>query len=106
LVDAAARFEDDGEERALTELGDPQADIAGLGRGQPWAAAVALGGPVVGAFVAAGADPLGGFGFDQLLHHHPDRLTDQIDAITGAERIEQLGQGRLGQGHRWVSFSA
>ena len=66
---------------------------------------VAFGDPVLGAFVAAGADPLGGFGFDQLLHHHADRLADQIHAVTGAERLEQLGQGRLGQGHRWVSFS-
>ncbi|WP_222430584.1 hypothetical protein, partial [Nocardioides sp. J9] len=32
-------------------------------------------------------------------------ITDQIDAITGTECLEQLGQGRLGQGHRWISFS-
>ena len=26
--------------------------------------------------------------------------------LFGAERLKQLGQGRLGQGHRWFSFSA
>ena len=57
---------------------------------------------VLGALVAGGADPLGRLGFDQLLHHHPDRLADQIHAVTGTERLEQLGHGRLGQGHRWA----
>ncbi len=106
LVDAAARLEDHREERAPAQLGNPQADVAGLGGDQPWTRAVAVGHPLLGALVAAGSDPLGSFGFDQFLHHHADRLTDQIDAVTGTERIEQLGQGRLGQGHRWVSFSA
>jgi hypothetical protein len=47
---------------------------------------------------------LSGLGLDQLLHHHPDRLPDQIDTLAGAERLEQLGHGRLGQRHRWDSF--
>jgi hypothetical protein len=36
-----------------------------------------------GAFVADGADPLLGFGLDQLLHHHPDRRAAQIHASPG-----------------------
>jgi len=40
---------------------------------------------------AASADHLAGLGFDQLLHHEPDRLADQVHAITGTERLEQLG---------------
>ena len=89
-----------GKNEPFAQLGDPQPDVAGLGGDQPRTRAVAVGHPLLGAFVAAGADPLGRFGFNQFLHHHPDRLTDKIHAVTGAERIEQLGQGRLGQGHR------
>lgn len=70
---------------ALTQLGDPQADVTRLGGDQPQTGAVALGHWLRCALVAAGADPLDGFGFgfDQLLHHHPDRLADEIDAVTG-----------------------
>lgn len=69
-------------------------DVTRLGGDQPRTGAVALGHPLRCALVAAGADPLDGFGFgfDQVLHHHPDRLTDEIDAVTGVERLEQLGQ--------------
>jgi hypothetical protein len=42
----------------------------------------------VRSFIAAGADLFGGFGFDQFLHDHPDRLTDQIHAFTGTECVE------------------
>jgi len=66
--------------------------------------AVAFGGPGLAALVLRHADPLGRFGLDQLLHDHPDRLADQINAFTGAERPEQLGHGRMGQGHRWGSL--
>lgn len=72
LVDAAPRLEDDGEERALAELGYPPADVAGLGGDQPWTGAVALGHARLGALVVTGADPFGGFGFNEFLHHHPD----------------------------------
>jgi hypothetical protein len=96
LVDAAARFEDDREVRPLAQLRDPQLDVAGLGGQQPVTCAVALGGPGIGAFVSGSADPLGRLGLDQLLHHHPHRLADQVDAFAGAKRLEQLGHGRLG----------
>jgi hypothetical protein len=42
-----------------------------------------------------GADPLGRFCFDQLLQHQVDRFTNQIHAITGAERLQHRGQCRL-----------
>lgn len=56
LVDPAAAFEDDGEERALPQLRDPQFDITGLGRDQPRPGPVALGRAGLAAFVAASAD--------------------------------------------------
>ena len=105
LVDPAAGFENAGEERALPQLRDPQLDVAGLGRQQLRAGAVAFGHSVLAAFVAVGADNPGGFELDQLLQHGADRLADHVNAVAGAERVQQLRQGRLGQGHRWISFS-
>ena len=104
LVDPTPRFEDDREERPLAELRDAELDVTGLSGQQPLPGAVAVGDPGLGALVAAGADALGGFDFDELLHDHPDRLADQVDTVTGAERLEQLRHGRLGQGHRWGSL--
>ena len=43
-------------------------------------AAVAIGDPGVGAFVAGGADLLGGFGLDQLLQHQLHSVTHQVDS--------------------------
>jgi hypothetical protein len=96
LVDAAARFEDRGKERTLPQLRDPQLHIAGLRRQHPWAGAVALGGARVGALVTGCADLAGRLELDQLLHHHAGGVTDQVDAVASAERVEQFGQGRLG----------
>jgi hypothetical protein len=36
-------------------------------------------------------------GLDQLLQRDADRFSDQVDAVTGAERLEQLGPVRLGR---------
>ena len=106
LVDATAGFEDAREVRALAELGDPQLHIAGLGCQDLGARAVAFGETVLGALVTFRADHARGFELDELLEHGADRLADHVDAVAGAEGLEELGQGRLGQGHRWVSFSA
>jgi hypothetical protein len=106
LIDAAPGFEDGGEVGALPELRDPQLDVAGLGRQQLGTGAVAFGDTILGALVALRTDHAGGFELHELLQDRADRLTDPIDAITGTKRLEQLGQGRLGQGHRWSSFSA
>jgi hypothetical protein len=56
-------------------------------------------------FVTLGADHARGFELDELLQHGADRLADHVNAVAGAERVQQLRQGRLGQGHRWISFS-
>src|SRR3954452_2160254 len=100
LVDAAAGFEDDREERPLPQLRDAQLHVTGLGGQQPVTCAVAFSGPGVGALILPGADPLGRLGFDQLLHDHPDRLADQIVTLPGAKGVKELGLGRLGQAHR------
>lgn len=104
LVDAAAGLEDDREERALAQFRDPQLDVAGLRGQRPRPVAVAFGHAVLGALVGCCADAFGGFEFDQLLQRDPDGVTDEVDAVPGTERLEELGQGRLGQGHRWTSF--
>src|SRR5690606_21849868 len=85
---------------------DPQLDIT-RGRGEySRPVAVAFGDTVLGALIGGGADPFGRFELDQLLQRDADRIPDQIDAVTGAERLKQLGQGRLGQGHRWSPSGA
>jgi hypothetical protein len=43
LIDASGPFQDDGKERALPQLRDPQLDISGLGRDQLRPRPVALG---------------------------------------------------------------
>jgi hypothetical protein len=100
LVDAAAWLENGREERAPTQLRDAQLHIAGLRRQHPCPRAVALGHPCVGALVAGGTNPIGGFQLDELLQHQTDSITDQINAVTSTERVQQLGQDRLRQGHR------
>src|SRR6266545_1122942 len=63
--------------------------------------AVALVDPGLGALVAGRADRLGGFGLDELLKYSADRLADQVDRFAGASYLQQIGYGRLWQGHRW-----
>ena len=100
MVDPTARLEERWEETALAQLGDAQLDVAGLGREGPLPAAVAMGGALVRTLVAAGADRLGRLEIDQLLEHEGDPTPDEIQALAGPDRIQQLGQGRLWQGHR------
>lgn len=86
-----------GKNEPFRSLGDLQLNVAGLGRHQLGAGAVAFGDAVLGALVAIRSDHVGGFELDELLKHGADRLTDHVDALAGAERFEELGQGRLGQ---------
>ena len=90
----------DGKYEPLAQLGDPQLHVTGLGRQQLGSGAVAFGDAVLGALVPLRTDHPCGFELDELLKHGANRLTEHVDAIAGAERLEQLGQGRLGQGHR------
>jgi hypothetical protein len=99
-VDPAARFQQGGKERALPQLGDAQLDIAGLGRQQPGPGAVAMGGALLSALIAVGADVLGGLGVDQRLQDQRERLADEVEVTAGAQRIQQISNGRLVQGHR------
>ena len=90
-----------GKERPLPQLRDRQLHVPGLVGQQPRPGAVAVGDPAVRPFVPAGADLLNRFGLDQLLHHQPDRITDQIDPLASTECLEQLGYDSIGQRHRW-----
>lgn len=45
--------------------------------------------------IAGSADPFGGFELGEFLQHHTDGITDQVDATTSTDPVEQLGQGRL-----------
>jgi hypothetical protein len=99
-VDATAGLQQRREERAFPQFRDAQLDITGLGRQQPGASAVAVGGASLSALVAARADLLGGFGLDQRLEDQGERLADDIQVTAGAQCIQQLVQGRLVEGHR------
>src|SRR3989442_155195 len=63
-------------------------------------AAIAVGRALVAPLVASGANRLGGLELDELLEHERHRLAQDVLAAAGADRVEQLGQGRLWQGHR------
>ena len=102
-VDPPPRLEQDRQERALTELGDVELDVAGLGRQQAGPGAVAVGRALVGPLVPPGPDRLGGLGLDELLEHERQRLAHDIQRAAGAHRVKQLGQGRLREGHRLIS---
>lgn len=66
--------------------------------------AVALGGAGLAALVAPRADVGGRLGFDELLENPPQAGADGVGHLARLERSEQLGQVRIGEGHRWVSF--
>jgi hypothetical protein len=59
-----------------------------------------MGGALLGALIAVGADVLGGLDLDQGLQDHGQPLTDHVKITAGAQGIQQVGQGRLIQGHR------
>ncbi len=87
-VDAPAGFEQGWEEGALAELGDAQLDIAGLGRQQACATAVAMGRALLAALVAASADGLAGFELDELLEDEAHGLAQRVGTVTGTDGIE------------------
>src|SRR5512132_1668550 len=62
--------------------------------------AVAMGGAGVGALIGSGADVLGGLGVDQGLQHQGQALADDVQVTAGAQRPQQISNGRLVQGHR------
>ena len=85
------------------QLRDRQLEITGLRRQDTITVSVTFGHTLIGSFVAAGADRLGGLDLDQLLRQVLGQLAHQIDtAITVGERDKKFGQGRLRQSHRCV----
>ena len=90
------------EERAFPQFRDAELQVAGLGRQRLRAMPVALIHTRVDTFIAAGTDCFGGFGLDQLLEHPAGDLADQVGAFADADRVEQVGQVRIGQSHRCV----
>src|SRR5215216_5233138 len=57
-------------------------------------------GALLGSLIGAGADVLGGLGIDQCLEHQGEPLADQVEVPAGTQCIQQVGQGRLAEGHR------
>lgn len=88
LVDPSAAFEQRGEERAGPQFGDLDLDVAAGGRDRLAAVSVAVRGSGVGAFVAAGAESLGGLGFDQLLQAGADQFGEHGRHIGALERVQ------------------
>ena len=66
----------------------------------PRPAAIALVGSRVGPLMRFGADERGCFGVDESLEDHLHTRADQVDVAAGADRVEQLGQVKLVEGHR------
>jgi hypothetical protein len=54
----------------------------------------------LGPLIGPSADVLGGLGIDQRLQDQRERLADNIEVAAGRQCIQQLGQGRLAEGHR------
>ena len=101
-VDTPTGLEEGGEEAAVAQLGDGQLHVAGLGRQQSGAAAVAVGGAIVVALVGSGADHLRQLQVDEGLQHELHGLAHEVEVSAGAEGVEKVGQGRLVKGHRGV----
>lgn len=68
-------------------------------REQPRSGAVALVRAIRGPLMRRRADRLRDLGVDQRLEHELHTRADHIDITTRADRVEQIDQVRLGQGH-------
>ncbi len=98
-VDPPTPLQQRREERPGPQLRDLQLQVTGLGCEQAWAVPVALRGALITSFEAAGADLLGGLRLDQLLHDPPQARADGVGPLSGAERVEEVGQVKLLMGH-------
>ena len=102
-VDAPAPLEDRWEELPWRSLGivsstSPAFVVTSFGR-VPLRWFVRL-----SPFMRTGADHLGCFRVDERLEDHLHARADQIDIATRTEHVEELGQVKLGEGHRVISF--
>jgi hypothetical protein len=75
-------------EDPLAQLRDLELQGAGLGRQRPGPVAVALGGAVLGAFVAGRPDLLGRLCLDQGLVDELSPLSDAVDVAARADRLQ------------------
>jgi hypothetical protein len=98
-IDATAALQDAGEEGPRPQLRDLQLDITGLRRQQPRSGAVALVRALRGPLMRLRADHLAQLRVDQGLEHELHTGADHINITTRADRVEQVDQVRLGQGH-------
>jgi hypothetical protein len=104
-VDAPPALQQARVEAAGAQLGDGQLDVAGRGGQQPDAVAVALGDAGLGALVGLGADGRAGLGLDELLEDPLQALAHPVGQLAAFERVEELGQVMIGEGHRWSPSS-
>ena len=85
---------------------DPSAAWGCAARGRrPWSRAAARGARCGGSSArgcarTARADRLGGLQLDQGLQHQLQPRADKVEVAAGAQCVQQLGQGRLVEGHR------
>ena len=57
-------------------------------------------GALLAPLIGLSADVLGGLGVDQGLQHQGQTLADDVQVTAGTQYIQQVGQGRLAEGHR------
>jgi hypothetical protein len=101
-IDPPAALQNGGEEAALPKLRDLEVHVPGLGRPQTIPVPVPLGGPSARPLESLGSDLGGGLGVDQGLEHELHPPAHHVDVSAGADRVEQLVQVTIGDGH-WVS---
>jgi hypothetical protein len=84
-------------------LSDLALDIADLGRESLRPSQVSFIRSGLGTLMPGRDDLVGGFEFDQLLHHETHNITDQTDPITSVRNATRssAGQTHLGP-HRWT----
>jgi hypothetical protein len=99
-VDPPPPLQQRREEAPFAEPGDLQFQIPCLGRQQARTVPIALRGARVGPFVRCRANEGRGLGLDQLLKDPLQRHADGVGHLARLERGEQVGQVRLGEGHR------
>jgi hypothetical protein len=95
LIDAAAVLQQGGEERARTQLRDPQIEIPSGRRQGPGPGAVAVGVQVAGAFERGGTDERGCFRIDEFLIKGFGRDAYAVGDIGECVFSQQVEQGRL-----------
>jgi hypothetical protein len=105
LVDPAAAFQQRREERSLSQLRDPQLELARRGGQGSRSGSVALRHAIRGAFERSSADERRRLRVNQLLVERFGRDPDPVADIGEFQFPEQLEEGRLVKSHRaYVSF--